>query len=101
FLQGICALDQATVVCDLMFGLPNQTKESWLRDIEICTDIGLDGVDLYCLTLLPASPLALAVRNGSIPHGADIREQAVFYASGVEMLDQAGWRHLTSAHFSR
>ncbi len=101
FLRGICALDRATVVCDLIFGLPKQTRESWRRDVALCADLGLDGVDLYCLTLLPGSPLANAIQKGSIPPGADLREQAVLYAAGVEALGQAGWRQLSGAHFAR
>lgn len=101
FLGEICALDRATVVCDLIFGLPNQTEESWRRDLEVVTGLGLDGVDIYALTLLSSSPLAHALKKGSLPAGASVSEQASLYAIGVETLEHKGWRQLTSAHFSR
>lgn len=101
FLGALCAMDRAAVVCDLIFGLPHQTEESWLQDLDTAIGIGLDGVDLYALTLLPSSPLANALRKGSLPAGATIPEQASLYALGVQTLERAGWRHLTSAHFSR
>lgn len=101
FLCGVCALDRATVVCDLIFGLPDQNAESWQHDIEICERIGIDGVDLYALTVFPSSPLAAAIRKGSLPAGAEVRDQGPLYAMGVEMLENAGWRQLTNAHFSR
>ena len=101
FLGSVCAHDRAAVVCDLIFGLPNQTEESWLRDIEIVTRLGLDGVDLYALTMLPASPLAAAVRNGAMPAGAGVGGQGALYAAGVAALENEGWRQLTNAHFAR
>ncbi|HWL53267.1 MAG TPA: heme anaerobic degradation radical SAM methyltransferase ChuW/HutW [Chthoniobacteraceae bacterium] len=100
FLREVCALDQAAVVCDLIFGLPHQTRQSWMEDLEICTDIGLSGVDLYCLTVLPSSPLSNAIRKGSMPQGAAVPDQGSLYVAGAERLMQAGWRHLTTAHFS-
>lgn len=100
FLSGVSALGRATVVCDLIFGLPNQTMESWLRDLETATSLGLDGLDIYCLTLLSGSPLATAIRNGSMPSAAALPEQADLYSAGVDALEQYGWRQLTSAHFA-
>ncbi len=101
FVRRLAARDRATVVCDLIYGLPGQTPESWEADLAIATDLGLDGVDLYCLTLIPSSPLAAAIRKGSIEPGAVIAGQAGYYAAGVAALERAGWRQLTSAHFAR
>ncbi len=100
FLREVCALDQGAVVCDLIFGLPHQTQESWMEDLDICTDLGLDGVDLYCLTVLPSSPLSHAIRKGSLPRGIDVADQGSLYVEGAQRLIRAGWRHLTTAHFS-
>ncbi len=101
FLRKICKLDRAAVVCDLIFGLPGQSRESWGEDLAICKDLGLDGVDLYCLTLLPSSPLAAAIGKGAIAPGPPLQEQAALYAIGVKELEKAGWRQLTTAHFAR
>jgi len=101
FISEICRMDRAVVVCDLIFGLPGQTAKSWAEDLSICEHLGIDGVDLYCLTLLPSSPLATAIGKGAIAPGAALREQGVFYAAGVGRLERAGWRQLTTAHFTR
>lgn len=101
FLSRVCALDRAAIVCDLIYGLPHQTEESWLEDIEIVDELELDGVDLYALTLLPASPLASAIDKGTMPAGAAVAEQAERYVTGVKGLEAKGWRQLSSAHFAR
>ncbi|KAA5606433.1 heme anaerobic degradation radical SAM methyltransferase ChuW/HutW [Roseospira marina] len=100
-LAALRARDQAAVVCDLIYGLPNQTLEMWRRDLRLVVDLGLDGVDLYALTLNPSSPLARSIEKGALPPAADLPAQARFYAAGLETLDAAGWHHLTQAHWAR
>ncbi len=56
--------DRAAVVCDLLFGLPGQDAQTRGEDLAIARDIGLDGVDLYALNVLPNTPLGKAVENG-------------------------------------
>lgn len=101
FVRKMCERGHATIVCDLIYGLPGQTDKSWGRDLQTALDLGLDGMDLYCLTLIPGSPLAAAIKKGSIKPGAEIADQATLYAIGVETLENAGWRQLTTAHFAR
>lgn len=101
FVRKMCERGHATIVCDLIYGLPGQTEESWSRDLQTAMSLGLDGLDIYCLTLIPGSPLAAAIQKGSIKPGAEISGQAELYALGVEMLEHAGWRQLTSAHFAQ
>lgn len=101
FVRKMCERGHATIVCDLIYGLPGQTKESWNNDLQTALSLGLDGLDIYCLTLIPGSPLAAAIQKGSIKPGAEISGQAELYAMGVETLENAGWRQLTTAHFAR
>ncbi|CCG09233.1 heme anaerobic degradation radical SAM methyltransferase ChuW/HutW [Pararhodospirillum photometricum] len=100
-LQSLQARDRAVVVCDLMYGLPGQTLDLWLQDVRTVLDLGLDGVDLYALSMFPNSGLARAVTGGHLPAPAPLGGQARLYAEGLALLDGAGWRHLTQAHWAR
>ncbi|WP_407647046.1 heme anaerobic degradation radical SAM methyltransferase ChuW/HutW [Erwinia tracheiphila] len=97
FLEKLCRRDRTTTVCDLMFGLPGQTAENWQQYLKTVREIGLDGVDLYALNLLPGTPLAKAVENqrAALP---DISERRDLYLQGVLRLAEYGWRRLSNSH---
>lgn len=101
FMQALARDDRAVSVCDLIYGLPGQTMESWRQDLAICRDLMIDGVDLYGLSMFKGGPLSKSIEKGSLPPAADLPEMARRYALGVEMLTDAGWRHVTQAHFAR
>lgn len=100
FMTALRDRDRAAVVCDLIFGLPGQDMEMWRRDVQTCIDLGLDGVDLYCLTLHAGSPLALSIDKGALPPLPSPEETARMYAAGLEIVEDAGWRHLNQAHWA-
>ncbi len=92
--------DRAAVVCDLLFGLPGQDAQTWGEDLAIARDIGLDGVDLYALNVLPNTPLGKAVENGrtTVPSPAERRD---LYLQGCDFMDEAGWRCISNSHWGR
>ncbi|MFV0264018.1 MAG: heme anaerobic degradation radical SAM methyltransferase ChuW/HutW [Kluyvera sp.] len=100
FMEGLVRRDRAAVVCDLLFGLPGQDARLWGEDLAIARDIGLDGVDLYALNLLPNTPLGKAVENGrtQVPQPAERRD---LYLQGCDFMDQAGWRCISNSHWAR
>lgn len=100
FMEGLVRRDRAAVVCDLLFGLPGQDAKLWGKDLAIARDIGLDGVDLYALNLLPNTPLGKAVETGrtSVPSPAERRD---LYLQGCDFMDQAGWRCISNSHWAR
>ncbi|HEN3609469.1 TPA: heme anaerobic degradation radical SAM methyltransferase ChuW/HutW [Yersinia enterocolitica] len=100
FLTNLASRDRAAVVCDLMFGLPHQTAETWQEDLAIVRQLPLDGVDLYALNLLPTTPLAKSVENNRIELPT-LAQQCDFYCSGAESLAQAGWHQLSNSHWAR
>ena len=67
FMESLVKRDRAAVVCDLLFGLPGQDAQTWGEDLAIARDIGLDGVDLYALNVLPNTPLGKAWKMGVLP----------------------------------
>ncbi|MBX9494883.1 heme anaerobic degradation radical SAM methyltransferase ChuW/HutW [Yersinia enterocolitica] len=100
FLTNLASRDRAAVVCDLMFGLPHQTPETWQEDLAIVRQLPLDGVDLYALNLLPTTPLAKSVENNRIELPT-LAQQCDFYCNGAESLAQAGWHQLSNSHWAR
>ncbi len=98
--ERIAARDSVALVCDLMFGLPNQTPATWQRDLEIADQLPLDGVDLYSLNLLPTTPLAKGVENNRIAIPS-VTDKCNFYHQGAEYLAKQGWTHLTNAHWAK
>ena len=100
FMEKLCRRDSAAVVCDLLFGLPGQNSQMWGEDLAIARDIGLDGVDLYALNLIPNTPLGKAVENGrvTIPNPAMRRD---LYLQGCEFMHQEGWNCISNSHWAR
>lgn len=100
FMEKLCRRDRAAVVCDLLFGLPEQDAKLWGEDLAIARDIGLDGVDLYALNLIPSTPLGKAVENGRviIPSPTERRD---LYLQGCEFMDKEGWRCISNSHWAR
>lgn len=100
FLSGLAGRDRAAVVCDLIFGLPKQTMQSWQEDLAIVRDLPLDGVDLYALNLLPTTPLFKGVENKRIVL-PKVSENYEFYKMGVDTLYRYGWNQLSNSHWGK
>lgn len=98
--EQIASRDSVALVCDLMFGLPNQTYQTWQHDLDIANSLPLDGIDLYSLNLLPTTLLAKGVENKRIELPS-VADKSAFYQQGAEYLDQQGWMHLTNAHWAK
>lgn len=101
FMRFLKETDRAAVVCDLIYGLPGQSLDLWRQDIETCIELECDGVDLYGLSLFEKGPLAQSIAKGALPSPPATPEMARMYAVGLDMLEAAGWRHLTQAHWAR
>ncbi|MDO4177877.1 MAG: radical SAM protein [Phascolarctobacterium sp.] len=62
------ATGKAKIIIDLIYGLPNQSKEDVLKDIDTALEANVSGFDLYKLQIFPKSPLGEAIKKGSIAH---------------------------------
>ncbi len=100
FLEKLVARDRAAVVCDLLFGLPQQTEQSWQQDLYLADQIGLDGVDLYALNILPNTALAKAITNQrlAVPSATACQNM---YLYGSDYLAELGWQMISNSHFAR
>jgi coproporphyrinogen III oxidase-like Fe-S oxidoreductase len=72
-LERVMARDFDYVNIDLMFSLPNQTKQMILDDIELASNIGVEGISTFPLMLLEYTPMTkkmekegMAIDDGSV-----------------------------------
>lgn len=100
FLEQLLAADQAAIVIDLIYGLPDQNLAAWEAEVRCAIDIGLDGVTLYALNLVPNTPLAAECEAGrvSLP---PVAAHGDYYARGAELMDAQRWQVLSNSHWRR
>lgn len=85
-LQKLLQADFATIVIDLMFGLPYQNLENWKYDIDKQFELGLHGGDIYQLNVFPGSDLAAHIEKGLVDPCMTTIEQAELYAWTVDYI---------------
>ncbi|WP_291870744.1 radical SAM family heme chaperone HemW [Maribacter sp.] len=52
---------------DLIYGMPNMTKERWLQNIEKALSYGIPHISSYALTVEPKTALANFIKKGQLP----------------------------------
>ncbi len=82
--------------CDLIFGLPGQSLEQHLEQLERLLELGLDHVSTYALSLSPTAPLT---RAGLTPAEGEL--QAEMMEAGRERLAAAGIEQYEVSNFAR
>lgn len=98
FLGQLVALDRGAVVVDLMYGLPGQQPENVAADVALCAQLGLDGLDLYSLNLIPGTPLLTAVEKGKM-RPAGPTDLGRFFAAGEDAAEAEGWTPISTTHW--
>ncbi|WP_196772890.1 heme anaerobic degradation radical SAM methyltransferase ChuW/HutW [Pseudodesulfovibrio alkaliphilus] len=93
--------EQASIVVDLIYGLPGQSMEKWEEDLRIARSLGLDGLDCYQLGVHRGSPLAKAIEAGRVPPAADAPQMGEMFAASVRILETAFYRRLSVNHWGR
>lgn len=97
-LERLVGLDCGAVVVDLMYGLPGQTPADVADDVRLCAALGLDGLDLYSLNLIPGTPLLTAIEKGKmVPAGGTAL--GTFFATGEEAALAEGWTPISTTHW--
>lgn len=75
---------------DLIFGLPSQTLNSWLKSVETAIALQPEHLSLYSLTLEHGTPLQRKVKTGILPE-PDPDTAADMYEAASERLAKAGY----------
>ncbi len=93
--------DQASVIIDLIYGLPGQSMSVWLEDLHIARSLELDGMDCYQLGVHKGSPLAKAIADGRIEPAADCPQMGKMFEASVRTLESSFYRRLSVNHWGR
>ncbi|MCL1897877.1 MAG: radical SAM family heme chaperone HemW [Micrococcales bacterium] len=79
------------VSVDLIYGAPGESLAEWRSSLQAATDLGIDHISCYGLTIEPETPLGRKVAAGLVG-ATDQDEQAVKYELADQVLSQAGLR---------
>ncbi len=85
---------------DLIYGTPGQTLESWRRSLAEATDLGIDHLSCYCLTLGRSTPLWRRCRAGGLGV-MDEGLQRDCYEAAIDHAARAGLKQYELSNFAR
>lgn len=97
-LGALAALDRGAVAIDLIYGLPRQLPEDVADDVHRAADLGLDGLSLYSLHLIPGTPLLTAIEKGKM-EPAPTTGLGDYLAAGEEAALAEGWERISCNHW--
>ena len=86
------------VSVDLMFGLPNQTREQWMQTLRNVIDLKADHISCYGLKVEPGTKLYEYRSCANLP---DDDAQADMYFYAVETLEQFGYHQYEISNFAK
>ena len=104
YAQAVQAVEKAreagfeTVSVDLMYGLPNQTREKWMKTLRNVLDLKPEHVSCYGLKVEPGTPLYTYQDGANLP---DDDQQADMYLYAVETLESFGYMQYEISNFAR
>ncbi len=98
---SVLALREAGITninLDLIFGLPGQTNEDWVKTLETALELEPTHLSCYGLILEEGTPLTTWVNAGLVEVPGD-DQQAVMYETTCRMLKAAGFEHYEISNF--
>ena len=85
---------------DLMYGLPGQTLDAWLKTLEKALSFAPEHLSCYQLTLAPETPMGRRLAAGSLTP-PDEETQREFFLLTANFLTDRGYLHYEVANFAR
>ena len=85
---------------DLIYGLPEQSKENWLYDLEQAIQMRPDHLSCYMLTCEPGTPLHRNLQSGRYHPLHDRKVRELFFLT-IEYLEDHGYVHYEISNFAR
>ena len=85
---------------DIIFGVPGQTKDELLRDLEIATNHNIPHISIYQLTYEPGTPLYYMLKKGRIGVQPQ-NESEEQYELIIEFLQNHGYEHYEVSNFAK
>ena len=84
---------------DLMFGLPNQTRQQWQTTIDTTIALGPDHISAYCLTYEEDTEFFLRHSRGELRSNTDLEGEMFEFA--MTALENAGYQHYEISNYAR
>jgi oxygen-independent coproporphyrinogen-3 oxidase len=84
---------------DLIYGCPNQSDESWEKDVRETLALGVPHVSCYALTSEPNTALWHMIKKGDTPQ-IQSEQQARQFILLMEWMQAAGYEHYEISNFS-
>ena len=85
---------------DLIYGLPGQTLQSWLKTLDEAIGLNLEHISLYPLTLEDDAPMRLAIQRGEMPP-LDSDLTADQYELAQDTLAARGYNHYEISNWAK
>ena len=90
----------ANIGIDLIYGIPNQSIDSWRNTLDTATGLDLPHLSCYELHVAEDTPLGRRYRDGEF-RLPDEEHQYAFFMETSERLDRAGYRQYEVSNFCR
>ena len=92
--------DIHNISIDLIYGLPGQTIEAWIANINEALTLDIPHISAYMLTYEKGTPLYRMLQAGKIKPADDDLSLA-FFSTLIKMLTTAGFTHYEISNFAR
>ena len=89
----------ANISCDLIYGLPGQDMESWMRSLSTLIDLRPEHISAYLLSYEQGTRLSAMLQRGKITE-ADEDLIETMYAHLCKATASAGYRHYEISNFA-
>ena len=92
------------ICIEFIYGYPNQTMESWLADLRLAIELGVDEIQIYRLKIEPygdeAGPILRMYREGNARF-VSAEDTIHMKQAAILLLDEHGYRETLTRVFSR
>ncbi len=85
---------------DLIYGLPHQTLEQWLYNLEMATSFEPSHISTYLLQLDPKTPLGRKTIKGEVSM-LDDESEWIMYNKGINLLEKKAYKQYEISNFSK
>lgn len=84
---------------DLIYGIPGQTQQSWMRNLELASESNPSHISIYLLQLEPETVMARRIIKGEIEK-LDEEIECEMYYTAIEFLQEQGYEHYEISNFA-
>lgn len=92
FVRKLEAAGFENLSIDLMYGIPQQTAESWRQTLQTAVNLGVQHVSMYGLKVEKGTPLETLSKAKAYTLPDEEAHVAMFF-EGIDFLEQAGFSH--------